>query len=90
MWSINFSLDSLAGLAAHQRHPKRALRLAAAGETLRTSIGIVHPPVTQAWVDEILKPAWQILDRATANKSWAEGQALTWEQAVAYALESPA
>lgn len=89
LWVINYTLDSLACTAANQGYPKRALRLAGASEALRRSLGIVQPPVAQAWVDEMLKPAWQALEPETANETWAKGQAMTWEHAVSYALENP-
>jgi hypothetical protein len=89
LWVINYTLDSLAGIAANQGDPKRALRLAGASEALRSSMGIIHSPVARAWVDEILKPAWQALEPETANETWAEGLAMTWEHAVSYALENP-
>lgn len=89
LWVINYTLDSLAGIAANQGDPKRALRLAGASEALRSSLGIVQSPVARARVEEILKPAWQVLEPETANETWAEGQAMTWEKAVSYALEKP-
>lgn len=87
IWAINFMLDAFAGLAAHQGQPERALRLAEAGEALREAVGIVHPSVTQAWVDELLNPAFQALDEDQAAAAKATGRAMTLEQAVAYALE---
>jgi hypothetical protein len=89
IWGINFVLDSLAGVAAHQGQPQRALQLAAAGEALRASAGITHPPVTQRWVEAILQPAKQALDPETVEAAWSKGQALTWQEAVAYALAEP-
>ena len=87
LWSINFALDSLAGVAVNQRQVKRALRLAGASEALREAIGVLLPPVWQAWIEGLLEPAWQMLDENSGATAWAEGWAMSVEQAVCYALE---
>jgi hypothetical protein len=86
LWAINFALDSLAGVAAGRGQPKRALCLAGASQALRQSIGILLLPIWQAWVEGQLRPAWQALDQRSGALAWAEGQAMTVEQAVHYAL----
>jgi tetratricopeptide (TPR) repeat protein len=87
IWAINFALDGLAGLAAGQGQPEKALRLAGASETLRESAGIRLPPVWQARMERLLEPAREMLDEAGCSATWAEGQAMNLERAVAFALD---
>jgi tetratricopeptide (TPR) repeat protein len=87
IWGINFALDGLAGLAAGQGQPEKALRLAGASETLRESADIRLPPVWQARVERLLEPAREMLDEARCSAAWAEGRAMNLEQAVAFALD---
>jgi tetratricopeptide (TPR) repeat protein len=87
IWAINFTLDGLAGLAAGQGQPEKALRLAGASEALRESAGIRLPPVWQARVERLLEPAWKMLDETSCSVAWAEGRAMNLEQAVAFALD---
>ena len=87
IWAINFTLDGLAGLAAGQGQPEKALRLAGASEALRESAGIRLPPVWQARVERLLEPAREMLDETSCSVAWAEGRAMNLEQAVAFALD---
>ena len=54
---------------------------------LRESLGVRRPPAEEARLELWLEPvrcAWSYEERAAA---WAEGRAMSQEQAVAYALE---
>jgi predicted ATPase/class 3 adenylate cyclase len=85
-WTIQNTLASSAALAALTQ-PELAVRLAGATQALGESVAV--PPIPL--VLGILKPA---LERTRAelgetrySAAWAEGRAMTLEQAVAYALE---
>jgi hypothetical protein len=71
--------------------PTRAVRLAGAAVALRAGPG---QPVnlwsfSEAEVARWLEPARRAVGAQAAIVAWAEGQAMTLEQAVAYALEEP-
>jgi non-specific serine/threonine protein kinase len=89
VWAINFVLMDFAVFAARQQQPERALRLAGAAETLRESIKVLIPPFSARldWEKGSLDLAWRALDKETGAALWAEGQAMTLAQAIAYALE---
>jgi predicted ATPase/class 3 adenylate cyclase len=85
-------LHALACLAAIDRQPERALRLAAAAVAVHPawradwwSAWGHHPLVGRA--DRWLAVAREALDQPSQDAAWANGQAMTLEQAVAYALE---
>jgi hypothetical protein len=80
------SLEALAGLAAMQGQPARALRLAGAAAALRDRIGEQPWPANQAALTRRLAAAREALSAEAQAATWADGQALTVEQAVAEAL----
>jgi hypothetical protein len=89
IWAINFVLMDFAVFAARQQQAERALRLAGAAEMLRESIKVLIPPFSARleWEKRSLDLAWRALDKETGAALWAEGQAMTLAQAIAYALE---
>jgi predicted ATPase/DNA-binding SARP family transcriptional activator len=78
------AIDTAAMLALPD-NPRRALRLAAASAALRTRAG-ARPP---AWItrrqEAIRAEAEARLDPADAHAVWAEGSAMSTEEALAYA-----
>lgn len=80
-------LGSFVALAAAEQQPVRALRLAAAAEAVFQRIGIPLPFGTGKLVERGRAQAMQAVDGATQATARAEGQAMTLEQAIAYALE---
>jgi hypothetical protein len=88
-------LEGFAALAAaHARqcpedteHARRAARLWGAAEALRSASGFRQPPADRVHDEPYLAAARTQLDDATWAVAWAEGRAMTTEQAVAYALE---
>jgi non-specific serine/threonine protein kinase len=79
-------LAAFAALAAAERMPSAALRLAGATTALtrRTGIAVQH---SDRWRNERWLPAArQLLGEETAMAAWAEGQAMQLDQAIAYAL----
>jgi non-specific serine/threonine protein kinase len=83
-----YALEGFAELAQAQEQPERAVRMYGASDALRAAIGT---PLTLDEREEVERPLLARL-RATLGEdafesAWAAGHALTWEQAVAYALE---
>jgi non-specific serine/threonine protein kinase len=85
-----YCLESFAGLAAGAQQPARAMRLAAAANALRQRIGTPIFPVEGATLERWLAPARATLRPTDAESIWADGAALSMEQACedALALES--
>ncbi len=54
---------------------------------MHTSIGAPLPPVDRRRYDVAIADIRAQLDEPTFAAAWAEGQAMTLEQAIAYALE---
>jgi predicted ATPase len=82
-------LEGCAGLAAtlDSESPLKAARLFGAAETLRTSIRTALTPAERAEHDRYLAAARAQIDESAFVFAWAEGQTMTMEQAVAYALD---
>ena len=88
MWTMAYSLTWLAGTAAAQDQPLRAARLFGAAEALREAMGMtIHFSADRALYEQQVATVQAQLGEATLAASWAEGRAMTLEQAVAYALE---
>jgi hypothetical protein len=81
-------LDGLAGLAAAQAQPVRALRLAGAAAAFREALGKSHPRNLRDWIERKLAPVRESLGTEATAAAWAEGQAMGLERAMAYALEA--
>ncbi|MCI0581124.1 MAG: tetratricopeptide repeat protein [Chloroflexi bacterium] len=85
-WRIADSLEGFAQLAFVQTQAERTLRLAGAASTLREDIGVPLSPAARDKNQNRLEQAQQALSEEAALASWAEGQAMTMEQAITYAL----
>ncbi len=83
---IALAVDGGAMMAAERGHPARAVRLAAAAEQLRKRLDLALEPPWIALFTPKLDAARAALGPASAHV-WAEGAAMSMEQAVAYALE---
>jgi tetratricopeptide (TPR) repeat protein len=81
-------LDAFGEVAAAQMQPEHALCLTGAADSLRQAIGSALAPFDRARVYRWLEPAKQVLGE-TAETAWREGRSMSFEQAVAYALEQP-
>ena len=81
------TLEGLAQLALFDDGPERTLRLLAAAERMRAAVGF---PSGLAWSGkspESLRENAERLLGATAARIWAEGAAMTLDEAIRYALE---
>ncbi|MGH2587895.1 MAG: ATP-binding protein [Dehalococcoidia bacterium] len=86
-WAIGRYLPVLAGALFAHGQPEPAARLFAAAAALRERLGTPLPPVVQATHDRTVAAVRVALGDETA---WTEGQAMSPEAAVAYALADTA
>jgi non-specific serine/threonine protein kinase len=80
-------VEAFVVLAATQGQPRRALRLAGAAAGLRRAVGAQFRLGWQRYLARRLDLVRQALDEGEAAAAWAEGQGMTLEDALAYALE---
>jgi non-specific serine/threonine protein kinase len=87
---LDFSVRAalgLAGIAAAEGRSMAALRLAGAASAIFLRTSYQMPPDYQRELDRWIHPARRALPEIDAQVAWAEGQAMTPEQAFALALE---
>ncbi len=87
---ITNSLEELAFLARAEGATTRAALLWGAEKALSASIGSCRPPNEHSRKSLAVSEVQKELGEEAFAAAWAEGQAMTWEQAVAFALEEPA
>lgn len=80
------SLERCAWIAADLRRPQRAARLFGAAEAARERIGAPLPLGDRPLYDRHLARARAALDSDDFGQAWAEGRAMTLDEAVRYAL----
>jgi len=84
---IACTLEELASLAVKQGLPERGARLLGLVEVLLKTIGFTHRAARQMDIDRDLAVIHEQLGEATFASAWAKGQAMTLDEAIAYALE---
>ena len=92
-WWMAWCLEGLGGVAAARKQTTRAIRIFGAAKALRDIISAPRPAAHRAAYERILATARAQLDETTFAATWAEGKAMTAEQAMEYALskeEEPA
>ncbi len=85
-YRITEILADVAAGASAQGQAARAARLWGAGARLREDIGAKAPPNEHTRYERYLATARAHLDAATFAAAWAEGRAMSLEEAIAYAL----
>lgn len=87
--NVAYYLEGLASIAASEDDPERAARLWGAAEALLEKIEVIaYPHATdRSFNDQQLAAARAKLDEGKWEEAWAEGRAMTTEQAVGYALQ---
>ena len=80
-------LEGVAGVATVAGHFERAARLFGAAAAMRAIIGTPWIPVEQARYDSMIDQTRAVLDETLWTSAWEEGRAMTFEQAVVYALQ---
>ncbi len=81
-------LEQLADASAVLKQPEQAARLLGAAEALRESSGATLFPYQLAEYEDCLKVLRPQLDEVALAARWAEGAAMTLEEAIKYALET--
>jgi tetratricopeptide (TPR) repeat protein len=82
-------LEGLAGVAAGQGSWEKAARLLGAAEALRDSSGAVILPHRRPAVERLLAEVRAALGEQEFAAAWAEGRAMSIEDAIRYALQEP-
>ena len=80
------SLEAFAGAFGARQQPERAMRLLGAAAALREALHVPVPPVDQRDRVHSISIIRAQLDEAAFEAAWAQGQAMTIEQAIEYAL----
>jgi tetratricopeptide (TPR) repeat protein len=88
-WGVAPALANLADLAMAEAQPGRALRLAGAAVGLRDERQARLQPSQTRRLEARIGSARSALGEAAAATAWAEGHAMTLDQAMAYALQRP-
>ncbi|HLW48453.1 MAG TPA: tetratricopeptide repeat protein [bacterium] len=81
-----YLLEACADLAAAEGQPGRAVRLLAAATAFRKALDFPLPPTHRSDYDRPLAMIRATLNEEAFNAAWAEGQTMTLEQAIEYAL----
>ncbi len=85
-WIMAETLEAFAVLAVEEDRADQAPRLFGAAEALRESIGTPLSPGDRTYYDQVVTTAQALLSEDAFTAAWAEGRAMTWEQAVEEAL----
>ncbi|BDI30811.1 hypothetical protein CCAX7_28620 [Capsulimonas corticalis] len=80
------SLEEIATTLLAQNEAAKAVRLLGASQSVRDSIGALLPSDKQEERDRQIEQSRQALGDTAFDAAWDKGRALTWEQAIAYAL----
>ena len=88
-WALLMVLEMFAVLSARQGHSERSLVQAGAAAAARDRSGTPIPPHGEALVEQAVERARRELGEA-ASSAWTRGQAMTFEQALSYAITDPA
>jgi tetratricopeptide (TPR) repeat protein len=81
-----YALAFLAGPVAAKGDSEQAARLLGASEAILDRIGAVYQTSDKPEIERFVNDVKAQLDKATFEAVWAEGQAMTYEEAVACAL----
>jgi predicted ATPase/DNA-binding CsgD family transcriptional regulator len=84
----SWSIDGLACLAASRGEAQRAARLFGAAATLREAVGYQQSPRDRSLLEPYLTIARPRLSEVAWDKGFAEGQAMSFEEAIEYALSA--
>jgi len=86
-WGVAPVVAHLANLAMAEAQPARALCLAGAAVGLREARQARLQPTEMARLEVWMGAARSALGDAAADRAWADGHAMTLDEAVAYALD---
>jgi hypothetical protein len=80
-------LVGLAGVAAMEGQPKRSAVMLGVVDAIAKATDLFSGPITRIEYEYALAATRPQLDEATSAEAWAEGQPMSLQQAVAFALE---
>jgi tetratricopeptide (TPR) repeat protein len=80
------SLEGMACISAAEGEAERTARLFGAAEALREAVGYQHLPEEDTWREPYIGAVRSQLDEASWEKAWAEGRAMSFDEAVSYAM----
>ena len=86
-YPLAIGLAFLSGPVAAQGDPTRAVQLLGASDALLDAMGLGPERSDKAEIDHIMNAVREQLDAESFNAAWENGQAMSLEQAVAFALE---
>jgi predicted ATPase/class 3 adenylate cyclase len=86
--AIAHELESFASIAITEEEPQRALKLFGAAESLRERSNSPMTDFEQVEYDQMVAHARSLLTEPVSNSLWAEGRAMTMEQAIKLALSN--
>jgi predicted ATPase/DNA-binding XRE family transcriptional regulator len=84
---VIFALEGMAELFVTVDKPKRAAQLIGWADATREKIGDTRPLLEKADVDKVIAACLQKMGEVMFSVAYEEGQKMTLEEAVAYALE---
>ncbi len=87
-WELVGAIGIAAGVTAGLGQPERSIRLAGASAAQRERMGVSLPPLFKARFERMIASARQALPEPVQTKAWEEGQSMSLEQAVEYALSN--
>ncbi len=79
-------LESFASPLTGKGEPERAAILLGASQALLDGMGIERQTADQNEINRVLDSLNKLIDEATFEKAWTEGEAMSPEQAIAFAL----
>jgi predicted ATPase/DNA-binding CsgD family transcriptional regulator len=86
---IAYCLAALAGLFGARKQPERAAVLFSAANALSNTISSHLDPADQVEYERNLANTKEQMSQGEWDRAWVKGEALTLDEAVAYALETP-
>jgi predicted ATPase/DNA-binding SARP family transcriptional activator len=86
---IVFALEGMASLYIAVEKPEGAARLVGLADAVRKTINDTRPNLEQADVDNIIAACLAKMGEVAFSDAYDEGQGMTLDEAVAYALEQP-
>ncbi|HEX2293935.1 MAG TPA: tetratricopeptide repeat protein [Actinomycetota bacterium] len=85
-WDIAYVIENLGGVAAYAGSPVDAARLIGAADRAREELGTPLPDAEKVAYNRYLAAAQEALGDEAFARAWAEGRAMTLEEAADYAL----
>jgi predicted ATPase/DNA-binding CsgD family transcriptional regulator len=88
-YAVPWVLQGYAKLATGEGRYARALRLEGAAVALNRALGQSVGPASKAYFQRGLEPVWQALGEQESKAAFEEGQSMSFDVALAYAMEAP-